>query len=709
MLKLRRSKTALAKEATVGQFAARLFLAALITVGLSSTAYATRTLTDDELRAAAPSAMSLSDVPDMSHLDKYIKDKDWAIVLGKALFWDTQVGGGGVQACASCHFQAGADPRSKNQLSPGINAGDLTFQDKNSGPVGPNYQLLASDFPFHEKSPDGKHDNDVVSSQGVPLRTYNGQTSSSDPAGSCDSEWDVTFNHSGFNTRRVEPRNTPSVVNAVFNHRNFWDGRANNYFNGVNPLGLRGQLLDVNGPLPDINDEYDSTNRDPAAAVWEFSCSFSMFGFCFFGSTQPVWPLEQNSSLASQAVGPPGSVFEMSCADRTFEELGRHMRYRRALAIQNVHINDSVFGVSGPKGNLVDGSGKGLIFSYDALIRMAFHDKWWSKLIGNVPGSNYIQMEENFSLFFGLAVQAYEATLVSNQTPFDAFANGDNTAMTEAQKAGLEAFLSGDAKCMACHDGPAFTGADVATRALPTPSGEPTERMVMGDGGVAIYDGGFYNIGVRATNEDLGVGGETAGVPISFSRQASSGLKIDPESMVDPVGESTTSPGPVIQGERVAVDGAFKTPGLRMIALTAPYFHSGQIGTLRGAVQAYKDQFKTLFSEENLDDLDPDILSTPLSPVGGIDITDEQADLITTFMAEALTDQRVVDESAPFDHPSLCVPDGHDEPMWSKAEWPLEAADTMNCLDIPAVGADGRSADGLDPIMLFLDIDQSVF
>ena len=30
-------------------------------------------------------------------------------------------------------------------------------------------------------------------------------------------------------------------------------------------------------------------------------------------------------------------------------------------------------------------------------------------------------MEYNFSLFFGLAVQAYEATLVSDQTPFDRF------------------------------------------------------------------------------------------------------------------------------------------------------------------------------------------------------------------------------------------------------------------------------------------------
>lgn len=32
-----------------------------------------------------------------------------AIVLGKALFWDMQLGSDNVQACASCHFNAGAD------------------------------------------------------------------------------------------------------------------------------------------------------------------------------------------------------------------------------------------------------------------------------------------------------------------------------------------------------------------------------------------------------------------------------------------------------------------------------------------------------------------------------------------------------------------------------------------------------------------------
>src|SRR5437899_7210848 len=54
-------------------------------------------------------------VPVPRNLAAYIKDRTAAIALGKALFWDMAVGSDG-QACASCHFHAGADSRSKNQL-----------------------------------------------------------------------------------------------------------------------------------------------------------------------------------------------------------------------------------------------------------------------------------------------------------------------------------------------------------------------------------------------------------------------------------------------------------------------------------------------------------------------------------------------------------------------------------------------------------------
>src|SRR5262249_48641381 len=56
------------------------------------------------------------------------------------------------------------------------------------------------------------------------------------------------------NTRRTTGRNTPSAVDAVFNYRNFWDGRAQNECNGANPFGSRdGQshimVTDDNGTI----------------------------------------------------------------------------------------------------------------------------------------------------------------------------------------------------------------------------------------------------------------------------------------------------------------------------------------------------------------------------------------------------------------------------------------------------------------------------
>ena len=71
---------------------------------------------------AAGQVPSLSDtpVPRPPNLGEFIRDEEAAKALGKALFWDMQVGSDGVQACATCHFRAGADPRKKNQVSPGL-------------------------------------------------------------------------------------------------------------------------------------------------------------------------------------------------------------------------------------------------------------------------------------------------------------------------------------------------------------------------------------------------------------------------------------------------------------------------------------------------------------------------------------------------------------------------------------------------------------
>ena len=223
--------------------------------------------------------------PEPANLADFVKDRQAAIALGKALFWDMQVGSDGIQACASCHFRAGADPRSKNQVSPGLKhmpAPDLTYTTGS----GPNWQLQASHFPLTRLSTPGLRgaldpttdSDDVVSSQGI-----HHPGDEPDPLG---------FRVGSANTRRVEPRNTPTVINAVFNHRQFWDGRAESVFNGVNHLG----------------------DRDPNARV--------------FRADQVNNPVEvhvrlTNASLASQAVAPIVSDLEMAEPGRTPQEVGR--------------------------------------------------------------------------------------------------------------------------------------------------------------------------------------------------------------------------------------------------------------------------------------------------------------------------------------------------------------------------------------------------
>ena len=68
-----------------------------------------------------PPSLKTVPVPEQTNLADFVSDRQAAIRLGKALFWEMQVGSDGVTACASCHFSSGmADNRSKNQLSPGL-------------------------------------------------------------------------------------------------------------------------------------------------------------------------------------------------------------------------------------------------------------------------------------------------------------------------------------------------------------------------------------------------------------------------------------------------------------------------------------------------------------------------------------------------------------------------------------------------------------
>jgi hypothetical protein len=158
------------------------------------------------------------------------------------------------------------------------------------------------------------------------------------------------------------------------------------------------------------------------------------------------------------------------------------------------------------------------------------------------------------------------------------------------------------------------------------------------------------------------------------------------------------------------VDGAFKTPSLRNVELTGPYFHNGGVSTLADVVAFYDRGGDRLSANGACDttgfgdacsNLDGDIQSLGLGAItrdiGGTRVTAEDA--LVQFMV-ALTDDRVRYERAPFDHPEIKLTDGHpgnEQSLTNRGDG--RATDSYRTL--PAVGASGTT----QPLGTFLGLD----
>jgi len=544
--------------------------------------------------------------PTAAELADLIKDKNAAIALGKAFFWEMQFGSDGQTACATCHFNAGADSRTMNQADPGLrrvdgngnpSADSTTFH----AGFGPNHALSLSDFPLHTSTRDN---NNIVGSQGVFRYNFNdvvvGQAAENETS-AADPVWSISDGNGGMvNVRRSTPRNAPPVINAVFNYRNFWDGRAQRTFNGVNPFGA----------------------GDPNASLLQVDPSNP-------NSTIEVTLRLSNSSLASQAVGPPGSDVEMSATGRPFVKMGKKMLMLTPLALQQVAPDDSVLG------SLSAAPANGLNTTYVSMIQAAFLPKWWSSNVVVDANSNvlfngapqntneYSQMEYNFSMFWGVAIQMYESTLVADNSRFDQFMEGSRSALTSLEQLGLNRF-EGKGGCINCHNGAEFTDASVSNV---TSKGSVVEQLPGG----RWHDIGFHNIGVRPTDDDMGI---AASDP--------SGLASLSVAQLASMGQVTGTSVPA--GAPVSVAGAVKTPGLRNVELTAPFFLNGGQATLSQVVDFYSHR-----GDFPSADMDPNLERASFGPLDKL--------AVVAFL-KSLTDERVRNQSAPFDHPSLTVPNG---------------------------------------------------
>ena len=289
------------------------------------------------------------------------------------------------------------------------------------------------------------------------------------------------------------------------------------------------------------------------------------------------------------------------------------------------------------------------------------------------------QMEANFTLFFSLALQLYQSTLVADDSRFDQFAAGDEKKLDASERAGFEVF-QGKGRCINCHG-----GAELTNASFRNVRNERIEMMEMANGQKKTYDNGFYNIGVRPTFDDVGIGGTDGfGLPLSETllfaargKAAASvlGNRFDPDKYTRPDPNDPNA---------VSVNGAFKTPGLRNVELTGPYFHNGGKATLMQVVDFYDRGGD--FGRDNASDLAPDIRPLNLSET-------EKVNLVRFLLS--LTDERVRKERAPFDHPSLCLPNGHLTSQQTLAS-AMNAPDESLCL--PAVGRNGTAA-GILPFL----------
>ena len=145
-----------------------------------------------------------------------------------------------------------------------------------------------------------------------------------------------------------------------------------------------------------------------------------------------------------------------------------------------------------------------------------------------------------------IAIASFERTLNTFNVPFDRFLAGDKTAMNPAAQRGLELFR-GKARCVTCHEFnatyPFFT------------------------------DNKFHNIGVamKAVNFE------------ALARRAA--IETDAAKLAREPGAAEL--GRYLVTKQPKDIGAFKTPGLRNITLTAPYMHDGSEATLESVIEFY--------------------------------------------------------------------------------------------------------------------------
>ena len=153
------------------------------------------------------------------------------------------------------------------------------------------------------------------------------------------------------------------------------------------------------------------------------------------------------------------------------------------------------------------------------------------------------------------AIASYERTQLSFDSPFDHFIAGDKNAIDESAKRGWELF-NNQARCNKCH---ALT---------------ETTRDVTN-----LIDNDFHNIGVLIVQHKV----------VPLARQAAQVIKTGDTSAIDQAAIQTdmSALGRFLVTKKESDIASFKTPNIRNVLVTGPYFHDGSQETLWDVIDHY--------------------------------------------------------------------------------------------------------------------------
>jgi cytochrome c peroxidase len=230
--------------------------------------------------------------------------------------------------------------------------------------------------------------------------------------------------------------------------------------------------------------------------------------------------------------------------------------------------------------------------SYEPILEIIRTDPYYQKAFLSVFG---IAAKKVTIDHVAKAIASFERTLVSGDSAFDRYYfKRQADAMTDAQIRGFGLFV-GQGRCVSCH--------------------------VIEQDQALSTDGKFHNIGIgiNVIQQDV------PRLAQAFQVAKSKGVNVDVAVLSD---KKSSELGRFAVTDELSQVGAFKTPTLREIDLTAPYMHDGSLKTLKDVMNHYNNGGVTKNGDRVNDFLDGGI--RPLN------LTDAQLDDLVAFM-KALT------------------------------------------------------------------------